>query len=175
MKTLKTGPSAKSVLQRISYDLIDPPRADKSIPPGRRVQRKSGSFHDDASVVPRAIRKWGEIDPRWQNLVERLNEEIRRQTDLDALIQSNGHERTAETDRTIRDPEPRGFVSRLNLEAQPRADVEVGLSRYSVRAREAEREERERLWRRVTGWMPMYAFYQSRTERRIPVVVLERD
>ena len=63
----------------------------------------------------------------------------------------------------------------LNLEAQPRADVEVGLSRYSVRAREAEREERERLWRRVTGWMPMYAFYQSRTERRIPVVVLERD
>ncbi len=63
----------------------------------------------------------------------------------------------------------------LNLVAQPRADVEVGLSRYSVRAREAEREERERLWRRVTGWMPMYAFYQSRTERRIPVVVLERD
>ncbi len=63
----------------------------------------------------------------------------------------------------------------LNLEAQPRADVEVGLARYSVRAREAEREERERLWRRVTGWMPMYAFYQSRTERRIPVVVLERD
>ena len=63
----------------------------------------------------------------------------------------------------------------LNLEVQPRAEVEVGLSQYSVLAREAEREERERLWRRVTGWMPMYAFYQRRTERRIPVVVLERD
>ena len=71
-------------------------------------------------------------------------------------------------------PEPR-YKATGNLEAQPRADVEVGLARYSVRAREAEREERERLWRRVTGWMPMYAFYQSRTERRIPVVVLERD
>ncbi len=63
----------------------------------------------------------------------------------------------------------------LNLEAQPRAEVEVGPSRYSVLAREAEGDERERVWRRVTGWMPMYAFYQSRTERRIPVVVLERD
>ena len=63
----------------------------------------------------------------------------------------------------------------LNLEAQPRAEAEVGLSRHSVHAREAEGDERERLWRRVTGWMPMYAFYQSRTERRIPVVVLERD
>ena len=63
----------------------------------------------------------------------------------------------------------------LNLEAQPRAEVEVGLSRYSVLAREAEREERERLWRCVTDWMPMYAFYQSHSERRIPVVVLERD
>ena len=63
----------------------------------------------------------------------------------------------------------------LNLEAQHRAEVEVGLSRYSVLAREAQGQERERLWRRVTGWMPMYAFYQSRTERLIPLVVLERD
>jgi len=63
----------------------------------------------------------------------------------------------------------------LNLEAQPRAEVEVGLSRYSVLAREAEGEERERLWRRVTAWMPIYAYYQSRTERHIPVVMLERS
>jgi deazaflavin-dependent oxidoreductase (nitroreductase family) len=61
----------------------------------------------------------------------------------------------------------------LNLKAQPRAEVEVGPSRYSVLAREAEGEERERLWRRVTFWMPIYAYYQSRTKRLIPVVVLE--
>jgi deazaflavin-dependent oxidoreductase (nitroreductase family) len=63
----------------------------------------------------------------------------------------------------------------LNLKAEPQAEVEVGPARHSVVAREAEGEERERLWRRVTRWMPMYAYYQSRTERHIPVVVLERD
>ena len=63
----------------------------------------------------------------------------------------------------------------LNLEAEPRAEVEVGFSRHSVLARETEGRERERLWRRVTGWMPIYAFYQSRTERQIPVVVLARS
>lgn len=63
----------------------------------------------------------------------------------------------------------------LNLQAQPQAEVEVGPARHAVTAREAEGEERERLWGRVTGWMPTYAFYQSRTERRIPVVVLERS
>jgi deazaflavin-dependent oxidoreductase (nitroreductase family) len=63
----------------------------------------------------------------------------------------------------------------LNLKAQPRAEVEIGPSRYSVLAREAEGEERERLWRRVTSWMPIYAYYQSRTERLIPVVILERS
>lgn len=61
-----------------------------------------------------------------------------------------------------------------NLQARPDAEVQVGPLRIPVRAREAEGEERDRLWRRVTGWMPMYAWYQSRTERRIPVVVLER-
>ena len=62
----------------------------------------------------------------------------------------------------------------LNLKREPQAEVEVGPMRHAVRAREAEGEERERLWRRVTTWMPTYAWYQSRTERRIPVVVLER-
>ena len=63
----------------------------------------------------------------------------------------------------------------LNLKAQPRAEVQVGPARYSVLAREADGEERERLWRRVTLWMPIYAYYQSRTERLIPVVILERS
>ena len=39
---------------------------------------------------------------------------------------------------------------------------------------QAEGEERNRLWRRITTWMPTYAWYQRRTERRIPVAVLER-
>jgi proline iminopeptidase len=44
---------------------------------------------------------------------------------------------------------------------------------YNVRAREAEGEEREQLWRKVTDRVPAYNQYQARTSRRIPVVVLE--
>jgi F420H(2)-dependent quinone reductase len=40
--------------------------------------------------------------------------------------------------------------------------------------RAAEGEERERLWRRMNGVWSHYAEYQERTEREIPVVVLER-
>ena len=42
-----------------------------------------------------------------------------------------------------------------------------------VRAREAEGAERERLWKQMVDVYPTYAGYQRRTERRIPVVVLE--
>ena len=63
----------------------------------------------------------------------------------------------------------------LNLMANSQAQVELGILRYHVHAREAEGGERERLWRRMTTWMPMYEAYQRRTDRRIPVVVLDRD
>jgi hypothetical protein len=42
-----------------------------------------------------------------------------------------------------------------------------------VRAREAQGEERERLWRDAVSLNPDYDEYARRTDRRIPVVVLE--
>lgn len=63
----------------------------------------------------------------------------------------------------------------LNLEANPKAIVEIGNARYSVVARKAEGEEREELWRAVTDKVPVYVEYQSRTSRRIPIVILERQ
>ena len=41
-------------------------------------------------------------------------------------------------------------------------------------ARDAQGEERERLWALMTEVWPYYDDYQARTERQIPVVVLER-
>jgi deazaflavin-dependent oxidoreductase (nitroreductase family) len=61
-----------------------------------------------------------------------------------------------------------------NLTAQPDAEIQVKADRIPVRAREAEGEERERLWKRMTEVWPAYDAYQKRTDRRIPVVVLER-
>ena len=52
--------------------------------------------------------------------------------------------------------------------------VKVAGDRWRVRARDAEGGERERLWKLMNGLWPHYAEYQARTDREIPVVVLER-
>jgi len=62
----------------------------------------------------------------------------------------------------------------LNLKAEPDVEIEIGILRLPITAREAEGEDRQRLWEMVTRWMPVYAYYQSRSDRRIPVVVLKR-
>jgi deazaflavin-dependent oxidoreductase (nitroreductase family) len=62
-----------------------------------------------------------------------------------------------------------------NLTAWPDAEIQVGRERIPVRARVAEGEERARLWARADEInRGQYATYQSRTQRVIPVVVLER-
>lgn len=60
-----------------------------------------------------------------------------------------------------------------NLRANPDATVQVGSAKRAVRARVATGEERERLWRRAVELYAPYAEYQKRTEREIPLVVLE--
>jgi proline iminopeptidase len=61
-----------------------------------------------------------------------------------------------------------------NLRKHPEVGVQIKGERFRARARDAEGEERERLWRMMNGEWPHYAEYQERTDRRIPVVVLER-
>ncbi len=61
----------------------------------------------------------------------------------------------------------------LNLRANPDVEVQVGAKRFRARAREAVGDERDRLRLLMTGIWPNFDVYQSRTERRIPVVVLE--
>jgi F420H(2)-dependent quinone reductase len=61
----------------------------------------------------------------------------------------------------------------LNLRANPLAEVTVGRETQKVRAREAEGEERERLWRELADVYSGYDKFAQKTSRRIPVVVLE--
>lgn len=61
----------------------------------------------------------------------------------------------------------------LNLRADPRVEVQVGSRRFSTRAREAGDEERERIWERMKVLHPLFALYEQRTRRTIPVVVLD--
>jgi F420H(2)-dependent quinone reductase len=62
----------------------------------------------------------------------------------------------------------------LNLESQPRTTVQVGPRRREVEARTASPEEKERLWPRVVEMYSDYDTYRRRTERDIPLVILER-
>jgi F420H(2)-dependent quinone reductase len=61
----------------------------------------------------------------------------------------------------------------LNLRANPLAEVTVGRETRKVRARDAEGDERERLWRQLADLYPGYDRYARKTSRRIPVIVLE--
>lgn len=70
--------------------------------------------------------------------------------------------------------EPKHPAWFLNLRTNSTADVQLGSTHYSVRAREAEGSERDELWRSAVAKTPDYAEYQTRTTRRIPVVVLEK-
>lgn len=61
-----------------------------------------------------------------------------------------------------------------NLLAQPDAEVRVGRQRLAVRAHVAEGAERERVWAIADEVNKgQYTVYQARTDRQIPVVVLE--
>lgn len=61
----------------------------------------------------------------------------------------------------------------LNLLANPEADVQIDGHRSPVVAETADPERRAVLWPRVLAAYDGYRAYQSRTDREIPVVVLE--
>jgi proline iminopeptidase len=60
-----------------------------------------------------------------------------------------------------------------NLLANPNVEVQAGTAKVMALARTASGEERERLWEKALEFWPPYADYQRKTEREIPVVVLD--
>jgi len=67
---------------------------------------------------------------------------------------------------------PKPPVWWLNLRNNPDAEIEVGAERHRVTAEEVQGEERDRLWKLMTGIYPSYDSYQRKTTRVIPVVKL---
>ncbi|HEY3239219.1 MAG TPA: nitroreductase family deazaflavin-dependent oxidoreductase [Acidimicrobiia bacterium] len=62
----------------------------------------------------------------------------------------------------------------LNLLDNPDVGVQVMGDKFTARARTASAEEKEKLWPLMTSIWPDYDQYQAKTERDIPVVILER-
>jgi deazaflavin-dependent oxidoreductase (nitroreductase family) len=69
---------------------------------------------------------------------------------------------------------PRAPAWYRNLEADPDVQVQIKGDKFSARARTATAGEKPEMWRKMTAVWPEYDDYQQRTEREIPVVVLER-
>lgn len=61
----------------------------------------------------------------------------------------------------------------LNLEANPEVGVQVGADKFTARARTADREEKFAVWPKLVSVWPDYDEYQKKTDRDIPVVILE--
>ena len=68
---------------------------------------------------------------------------------------------------------PKHPVWYLNLMASPKVTLQDGTNVYEVGAREVRDDERARWWALAVDAWPAYADYQARTDRQIPVVVLE--
>jgi len=69
-------------------------------------------------------------------------------------------------------PEDPGWYR--NIVKNPEVELQVQSELFGARASTAEGAERERLWKLVTQQWPDYDEYQTKTDREIPVVVLER-
>lgn len=61
----------------------------------------------------------------------------------------------------------------LNLLADPNCQIQVGKFSYTGIARILESDERSRYWEWMTRFWPDYKNYQAKTDREIPVVILE--
>jgi deazaflavin-dependent oxidoreductase (nitroreductase family) len=68
---------------------------------------------------------------------------------------------------------PKHPVWYYNLVANPRVELQDGPVRSDMTAREVTGEEKAQWWGRAVAAFPDYADYQKRTEREIPVFVLE--
>jgi proline iminopeptidase len=69
-------------------------------------------------------------------------------------------------------PEHPGWYE--NLAKTPEVELQVRDEVFPAHARTAEGEERDRLWRKANEVWSHYDEYQTKTDREIPVVVLER-
>ena len=62
----------------------------------------------------------------------------------------------------------------LNLVDNPSVEVQVAADRFVATARTATADEKPALWKTMAEIWPAYDEYQERTQRDIPVVILER-
>ena len=96
--------------------------------------------------------------------------EVRREVHLPAVLRQAGDDYIVVASKGGAPQHPGWY---RNILANPDVDVQAGTAKMKARARTATGEERARLWEKALEFWPPYADYQKKTEREIPVVVLD--
>ena len=68
---------------------------------------------------------------------------------------------------------PKNSVWYANVVAHPEVELQDGTQKWDMRAREVTGDEKAIWWERAVAAFPDYAGYQTKTDREIPVFVLE--
>ena len=68
---------------------------------------------------------------------------------------------------------PKHPIWYLNCVASPSVTLQDGPTVFEMRAREVQGDEKARWWAYAVAAWPAYAEYQTKTDRQIPVVLLE--
>ncbi|MEV0475552.1 nitroreductase family deazaflavin-dependent oxidoreductase [Streptomyces prunicolor] len=68
---------------------------------------------------------------------------------------------------------PKHPVWYFNIEADPHVELQDGPQKWDLTAREVTGDEKAAWWERAVAAYPPYAEYQTKTDRQIPVFVLE--
>jgi proline iminopeptidase len=128
-----------------------------------------------AEHVRRYRETGGEVGHDWQGVQTLILTTTGRKSgesrDAALIYGRNGDDLLVVASNGGADTQPAWYV---NLQAAPEAEVQVRDQRFKVRARDASDAERPGLWAEMTRLWPAYDDYQRKTERQIPIVVLER-
>ena len=125
--------------------------------------------------VDRYLETGGEVGHDWQGTTTLILTTIGRrsgeQRSTPLIYQEHDGNHLIVASRGGTDEPPAWF---RNLEEHPEVTVQVLDDRFTARARTATAEEKPAMWRKMAAAWPAYDDYQKKTDREIPVVVLER-
>ncbi|MEV0523200.1 nitroreductase family deazaflavin-dependent oxidoreductase [Streptomyces sp. NPDC050439] len=125
--------------------------------------------------VERYVETDGEVGHDWQNttvlILTTVGRKSGEQRSTPLIYQPYGDDVLVVASNGGADQPPLWF---RNIEANPEVQVQIKGDRYTARARTATPDEKPDMWRTMAATWPAYDEYQTKTDRQIPVVVLER-
>src|SRR6266576_6951761 len=155
---------------------LHPPVGKKAAKRGRRSRMSEGENLFGEEHVQRYRETGGEVGHRWKrgSKILLLTTKGRKSGEprTKPLIYEEDGDRYVIVASKGGAPEHPDWYR--NLEKDPNVELQVLDDVFPARARTAEGEERERLWQLVNQQGPDYDSRQTKTDREIPVVVLER-